>query len=210
MNEESTNSQTDTTETPQENIQPINSIPSEIGSNIKPSIRPTYMGPIEQETNQDQYLRKKMLSKIGLVIALCLMVYSFYQFTSPVDCTGFTCMSIGIMGFFSAIFSLMFLLSSIAISVTSSKSYNDTSRRSIGGIIIGIIITLLSILILAYTSSILGFLILGLLILYVGLNITFKALRISNKKRLTYLSIAVVLIGLIFLMLFATSHRYLL
>jgi len=225
MDNKSTDSLTNTTEDANYDVSSTKPKPLENIIDVNPTNQygtvPTYMAPIDKGANQDhKYQRKRKLSWVGLIIGLCLLAYSISQFIQTNTCTEEFCgLLYGIMTLISIGISLIFLIPSIAVFVISSKSYRDTTKPSIIGIIYGIIVTLLSILVSAYPAAVIGrtltdgstwynflgasmifigpLVAAGLLGTFIGLRILFKSLRISKRKLFTYLSFIIVIIGLI-------------
>lgn len=219
MDEKPTDSLMENTETSKDVEQATNS--KAFDSDNQYNLTPAYMEPVEQEADQSQkQLSKRKLSWTGLIIGLCIIAFSISQFVLANTCTSEFCgLGYGMMALMSTGVSLIFLIPSIAAFVTSSKSYRNTTKRSISGIVFGTAITVLSILVLAYPAAVIGrtltdgstwfnFLkvsmifigplaIAGLIGTYIGLNITYKALRVNKRKIFTYISLVIVLIGIV-------------
>lgn len=180
-----------------------------------------YMAPNEPSADvTSSHKSRRNLSKIGLIIGIGLFIFSIVQFAQANTCSGEFCgLFIGMTAFLTLGVALIFLIPSITGFVTSSKSYNDNTKRSKIGIVFGIVITIVSIVISAYPTAVIGnfltdsstalnfikasmmflgpLLIAGLSGIYIGLNLTFKSLRINKRKMLTFLSFSIIFFGLI-------------
>ena len=163
---------------------------------------------INLDTSTDlppKLMKRRKLSqaalKIGLTLGVLAIIFGFLSLSCHAPHNGAWCMGTDIpLELLSIACVIVLFLSTVGL-VTSSRSYLNDQKRSIIGIVLGLVLVSASLMLLhfiAYNSAyhgVLGILenthwiIIGFVLLAVGLNFALKAYRLKNRSTITVLSL---------------------